>query len=132
MKSMREGRTKGQSMVEFALILPILVLMLIGIFDAGRAIYAYNTVSNSARAGARVAIVDQNTARIKDAAKKKAAGLGLTDSDVTATVCTTLACPVSVTVVYDFTPVTPIVGDLFNPQISSTASMPMERKYVSP
>ena len=132
MRSMREGRTKGQSMVEFALILPILVLMLIGIFDAGRAIYAYNTVSNSARAGARVGIVDQNTARIKDAAKEKAAGLGLTNGDVTATVCTTLACPVSVTVVYDFTPVTPIVGDLFNPQISSTASMPMERKYVSP
>jgi Flp pilus assembly protein TadG len=125
-------RSRGQSMVEFALILPILVLILIGIFDAGRAIYAYNTVSNSARAGARVGIVDQNTARIKDAAKEKAAGLGLTNGDVTATVCTTLACPISVTVVYDFTPVTPIVGDLFNPQISSTASMPMERKYVSP
>lgn len=124
--------SRGQSMVEFALILPILILILIGIFDAGRAIYAYNTVSNSARAGARVGIVDQNTARIKDAAKQKATGLGLTDSDVTATVCTTLACPVTVTVVYDFTPVTPIVGDLFNPQISSTASMPMERKYVSP
>jgi Flp pilus assembly protein TadG len=127
-----DRRSRGQSMVEFALILPILVLILIGIFDAGRAIYAYNTVSNSARAGARVGIVDQNTARIKDAAKEKAAGLGLTNGDVTATVCTTLACPISVTVVYDFTPVTPIVGDLFNPQISSTASMPMERKYVSP
>ncbi len=124
--------SKGQSMVEFALILPIFVLILIGLFDAGRAIYAYNTVSNSARAGVRVAIVDQNTTRIKDAARQKAAGLGLTNGDVTTTVCTELGCPLTVKVVYDFTPVTPIVGDLFNPQISSTASMPMERKYVSP
>jgi Flp pilus assembly protein TadG len=132
MTKLRGRRSTGQSMVEFALILPVLILILIGLFDAGRAIYAYNTVSNSARAGARVAIVDQNTARIKDAAKQKAAGLGLTDSDVTTTVCTTLACPVTVKVAYAFTPVTPIVGDLFHPTISSTASMPMERKYVSP
>ena len=131
MRQMHSGG-RGQSLVEFALILPIFILILMGLFDAGRAIYAYNTVSNSARAGVRTAIVDQNLARIKDAAKDKAAGLDLTDADVTASVCTTLGCPLTVTVVYAYTPVTPIVGDLFNPQISSTASMPMERKFVSP
>lgn len=52
----------GQSLVEFALILLPLLVILFGVFDFGRAIYAYNTLANAARAGVRVAIVNQNAA----------------------------------------------------------------------
>ena len=45
----------GQSMVEFALILPLLVLFIIGIFDLGRAFFAYIAITNAAREGTRVA-----------------------------------------------------------------------------
>ena len=51
-----------QSLVEFALILPIFLLLIMGIVDAGRLIYTFNTVSNAARKGARIAIVNQSTA----------------------------------------------------------------------
>src|SRR3954451_20440555 len=54
----RSGR--GQALVEFALVLPILLLMIFGIVDAGRLIFTYNTISNAARDGARVAIVNQS------------------------------------------------------------------------
>jgi hypothetical protein len=45
---------KGQSMVEFALILPLFVLFIIGIFELGRAFFAYIAITNAAREGARV------------------------------------------------------------------------------
>ena len=54
-------RTRGQALVEFALVIPLFLLLIFGIVDAGRLIYAYNTVSNSARNSARVAIVNQST-----------------------------------------------------------------------
>ena len=42
---------RAVSTVEFALIAPVLLLMLVGILDLGRAINAYVTVSNAAREG---------------------------------------------------------------------------------
>lgn len=53
------ARERGQALVEFALIFPVFILLLFGILDLGRAIYAYNTVADAAREGARVAIVNQ-------------------------------------------------------------------------
>jgi Flp pilus assembly protein TadG len=44
----------GQSMVEFALILPIFVLFIVGIFELGRAFFSYIAITNAAREGARV------------------------------------------------------------------------------
>jgi Flp pilus assembly protein TadG len=45
----------GQSLVEFALTLPIFLLLLFGVIDGGRAIFAYNQMSQVTRAVARVA-----------------------------------------------------------------------------
>lgn len=47
--ALREDR--GVSVVEFALIAPVLLLLLVGILDLGRAVNAYVTVSNAAREG---------------------------------------------------------------------------------
>jgi Flp pilus assembly protein TadG len=52
----RDGR-RGQAMVEFALALPIFLVMLIGIFDFGRGIYTYNGLSEAAREISRVTAV---------------------------------------------------------------------------
>lgn len=51
-------RSAGQSLVEFALILPIFVLLMLAVFDFGRGIYTYNGLSEAARDIARTAIVD--------------------------------------------------------------------------
>lgn len=48
---------RGQSLVEFALVLPVFMLLVFGILDGGRAILAYNEVSQSTRNVARVASV---------------------------------------------------------------------------
>ena len=48
-------------MVEFALIFPALLLMLLGITDLGRAVYYLNTMDHAVREGARAGIVFQRT-----------------------------------------------------------------------
>ena len=50
---------KGQGLVEFALILPILMLVLLGIIEGAYLIWVYITVQNSAREAARYAVTGQ-------------------------------------------------------------------------
>ena len=51
--------SSGQGLMEFALVLPLIVLIVTGAVDMGRAVFAYNTLANAARHGARVAAVNQ-------------------------------------------------------------------------
>ena len=51
----REGAT---ALVEFALVVPVLVLLLVGALDIGRAVNAYVVVNGASREGARVASLD--------------------------------------------------------------------------
>jgi Flp pilus assembly protein TadG len=48
-------RRRGQSLVEFALVLPIFMLIIFGIIDGGRVVFANNDMAQSARNVARVA-----------------------------------------------------------------------------
>ncbi len=52
-REQRRRRQRGQTLVEFALILPVLLLILIGIFEFGRIIFLYANLFNAAREGAR-------------------------------------------------------------------------------
>ena len=47
----------GQSLVEFALVLPIVLLVITGVFDVARAVWQENTLAYAAREGTRYAIV---------------------------------------------------------------------------
>ena len=79
---MTRAKPRGQSMVEFALVLPLFVIILVGIFDVGRAIYAYHTLLNASREAARQAVVDQTLSHIEVRAIDHAVALGLTAADV--------------------------------------------------
>jgi len=49
--------TKGQSLVEFALILPMMLVVMFMITEFGRALYMFNVLSAASREGARHAVV---------------------------------------------------------------------------
>ncbi len=53
----RRDRQGGQALLEFALVIPIFLVILLGMVDVGRVIWANNTLSNAAREAARFAIV---------------------------------------------------------------------------
>ena len=48
---------RGQSLVEFALLLPLMLLIITGLFDVARAVWQENTLAYAAREGTRYAIV---------------------------------------------------------------------------
>jgi TadE-like protein len=50
-------RSRGQALVEFALVAPLLILLLLSIIEFGRAVYYIQMLDNAAREGARYAIV---------------------------------------------------------------------------
>jgi Flp pilus assembly protein TadG len=75
----RVRNENGQAMVEFALVLPILMALLLGIIQFGIVFNNYITLTDATRAGARKAAVSRfvgdNGASAKAAVKSSAQGL---------------------------------------------------------
>jgi hypothetical protein len=120
-------RTTGQTLVEFAIVLPFLLMVFFGVIEFGRYIYSSETVTNAAREAARLAVVNQDADLIQRRAADNAVGLGLAAPDPnpeTGTSDVTVAfpdcepsalgigCEVSVRVRYSFGLITPL-GPLF-------------------
>jgi len=147
--------TRGQALVEFALILPVLLLLIFGTIDAGRLVFTYNTVSNAARDGARVAIVNQSTTGTNTCdttvataypvgcAIQAGLALNLADTDITVTyrdptdttACTPIAmgCLAVVQVTGHWQALTPIVGSVIGPvDVSNVTKIPVERVCSNP
>ncbi len=131
---------RGIAAVEFALVVPFLVLLLMGIFDLGWAVYAHNTVALAAREGARVGIICTKTdADIRAQVKRVSNGLRLTDGQIVIVNPAGTPCrggvrasggPVKVTVNYTYHPVTPLIAGIIGGSgtlsVSSQASMVVE------
>jgi Flp pilus assembly protein TadG len=102
----RRHRTRGQSMVEFTLILPVLMLMIFGIYQFGQTYSDYIQVTNAARTGGRKALVSRSDANgVNDAiAAAKGATWWLNTSQMVVTVSPaqpwTAGQTVTVTVTY--------------------------------
>ena len=56
----RTRRSRGQAMVEFTLILPLLLLLILGIYQFGQTYADYIQVTNAARDGGRKALVSRS------------------------------------------------------------------------
>ena len=116
----------GQSMVEFALIIPLVLALLLGFFDLGRAIIYNSSLSNAIRHGTRSGIVLSGTADgtivdgIKDEVLEYAFGLTTTTAPLTADdiiVVITLddkgfRDTLKVTANYCFVPITPGIASI--------------------
>ena len=61
--------SKGQSLVEFVLILPVLLLLLLGIVEFGLLLYNQHVITNASREGARYGIVSRTPRRSYDEIK---------------------------------------------------------------
>jgi TadE-like protein len=53
----KSSRSRGQELVEFAIVLPLLLLIVFGVLDLGRLFHALITITNAAREGARYGII---------------------------------------------------------------------------
>jgi Flp pilus assembly protein TadG len=74
----RTRRQSGQSLIEFALTLPILLLIVLGALDLGRVFNAYVAITNASREGARYGASNPaDTMGIKNRVVIEAAGSGI-------------------------------------------------------
>lgn len=122
---MRKQRNdRGASAVEFALVLPILMLLICGIVDFGRAFNARITLTNAAREAVRVWALGGSydatrAAAIATAAPAEAPPTKLTNVTITNLTNTSPPCPfgqtTTVTVRGDFSYVFPLIGNLGSP-----------------
>lgn len=73
---------KGQSLVELALLLPVLIMLLMGTVDLGRAFYTYVAITNAAREGARYgASFPTVNSGIRDRVRNEISGTSLSIPD---------------------------------------------------
>jgi hypothetical protein len=145
----RFPRGRGQSLVEFALVIPLFLLILIGVFDLGRGVFAYNTLTNAAREGARMAIVNQDTATIIAEAKTSTAIVELNDPSVRigfyemaddgspdlSDPCSPVAvgCLAVVSFEADYRPITPLIGNIvFGSGVKFSAVSILSVEYQCP
>lgn len=127
-------RDSGQNMIEFALVLPLLMLFALGIVEFGIAVLAYSTVANAAREGARVGVSlspgDEHI--ITDAVIQRTAALSLSSDNITVNWPeSTTGDLIEITVAYDHHWITgPIVratGSGLHIPLRSVATMRRER-----
>jgi Flp pilus assembly protein TadG len=111
MKRYRLRRQEGQELVEYALVLPIMLLFLMAILDLGRVVYVYSALHNSVRDGARYGIIHPTeTINIETLVRTKA--VGLDPAELTVFIVQPDLETIQVRAVYQFTAVTPLVGTL--------------------
>lgn len=74
---------EGATAVEFALVLPILVLLVFGIIQFGFIFFHYISITHAAREGARWAALEQPDTEVRLRVKNSAPGLTIPDADIT-------------------------------------------------
>lgn len=74
---------KGQSMVETAVILPVIILILMAIIEFGRIFNTYLIITNVSREGARCAVVGGTDAAVISTINNSASTLDKSEMSVT-------------------------------------------------
>jgi Flp pilus assembly protein TadG len=116
----RRTREAGVAVVEFALVAPLLLILVFGIIDLGRAYSTLNQLAASAREGARFAAVLPNpvsssaVAQVRETVKqfslRQLGGAPVTDDQIAVTLDNSVGAVTVAIRAYPFQLVTPLVG----------------------
>lgn len=123
--STRTPRDRGAAAVEFALVAPLLLLLVFGIAEFGRAYHVQTTLSGAAREGVRVMALKNDAAAARATTRDSAATVVLRDDQiaVTPTTCPTgsTGATATVTVTYPMD----LLSGLFGAQLTLTGKATM-------
>src|SRR2546426_4594684 len=122
------GEERGSAVVEFALVLPLVLVMSLAIVQIGLLVKDQILVEEAARAGAREAAVTADDERVRQAVASAAVGLDETQLGVTIGREGGAGSAVTVTVEYQAPVDIPLVTWLFpgSVELSGTAVMRQE------
>lgn len=126
----RHHSDRGAVAVEFALVLPLLIVLVFGVIDFGRLFNAQITVTQAAREGARLAALGNSVSTVTT--RSTAAAPNLRPLSVTVTPCpagATQTTDAVVVVRYTFTfsnPIAGLVGLPATKTLTGTGHMPCQ------
>lgn len=146
---------RAQALVEFALVIPVFLLIVLGLFDIGRAVFLSNGLTNAAREAARLAIVNQDGTKVLERAQSMALGAGITttpgdvvafyrrnpntddvetnepcdNSDPSHSIA--IGCVAVVVVEAPWQPITPLIGNIVGP-ITLSGRSELQVEFVCP
>jgi Flp pilus assembly protein TadG len=119
---------KGQSMVEFALLLPVLILIIMGIMEFGLILNSYLALNNASREGARIGAVGGTDTQIRNAVLTTSPTLNPSDVSVVITPLQAVrksGDTLKVTVNYRYHTIIPIIGNIINNVVNLNAETSM-------
>ena len=87
MRPAARSSERGAAALEFALVLPILIMLVFGIIEFGRGYHAKVELTGAVREGARALALGKTTGEAQTATINAAPGLSLTAGDVSTTPC---------------------------------------------
>ena len=108
---------KGQALVEFALVFPILLLLVMGILQFGMMLNSYLSIENASREGARAGIVGSSDSEIRNTIISTSPSLDPNKLTVTITPAEAnrkSGNTLTVKVTYNYNLTVPIISSLFN------------------
>ena len=127
------SRRRGTSVVEFAAVLPLVLLLLLGAIELGRAVMVQHELQGAAQAGCRVySVSDGTTQDVIDIIDAALAGAGISQYEITYDPPTKSEVdsrlePVTITVSVDFADVAFFSPDfLSGSTISGSSTMPAD------
>ena len=139
----RRQRTRGQALVEFALALPIFLILMMAVFDLGRAIYMYNGVAQAARELSRVTSVYPGTPGALGSTPQTAAVLATQKALIPSLGNPTFTCvdidgssvtdtcvagmQVKVVILATYTPVTPVLSLVGTLSLKSSSTFSIQQ-----
>lgn len=107
---------KGQSLVEFALVVPLLLVLLFGIIDFGRVFHVYLTLDHAGREAARAASIGKDDLTVKTVAVNDASSINLTDDKISINPSPrSSGTDVTITITYKIDFLTPIIAQMVGP-----------------
>ena len=113
--------SQGQALVEFVLVALVLIVIMSGVFDLGRAYKAHIVINNAAREGAFYGALhpwDEDGVGLRAVAEAYNSGIVIETSDVAMSTSGVSGSPVIVTVDYDF--------HLFSSWLVGVATLPLQ------
>ncbi|QDU25953.1 TadE-like protein [Anatilimnocola aggregata] len=128
---------RGAAAVEFAVVAPVFFLLVFGMIEYGRMVMVQQIITNAAREGCRVAVLDGSTTASTQTAAINAMASGnitITTSNVTVNPSppssAAYGSPVSVTVTVPFNQVSWLPSPMYLGGKSMTATTTMRRETV--
>jgi Flp pilus assembly protein TadG len=120
---------QGSAAVEFALVLPLLLVVLLGFVQVGLVVRDRVLVEAAARAAARAAAIVDDQTQIEGAAMDAAPSLDPSHATVEVTRAGTRGDPVSVRIVYDDPVRLPLVAWLVGDGVTMTSTAVIRQEF---